>query len=289
MVEWQHGLSTELTPPYLNKLDVVRDLLKDRPRHSRLYRFVADAPTTTMQRLKGLMTGGLPTFVDSGRNFASQAIEEDNILSQHSAAGRSATVLGDDTWVSLFPRAFARTFPFPSFDVRDLDTVDRGVNHHIASELSRPEWGILIAHYLGVDHCGHRYSPDHPAMGTKLSEMNRAIRRLVDTLPEDTVLLVFGDHGMTTSGDHGGDSPNELHSALFAYSNTPFHSRRSTPLTTTSPLIKDDIRRGDPTTVEQIDLAATLAFMLGLPVPFGSLGLAIPELAAGGEVTGRAL
>lgn len=47
----------------------------------------------------GLMTGGLPTFVDSGRNFASQAIEEDNILRQHSAAGRSATVLGDDTWV----------------------------------------------------------------------------------------------------------------------------------------------------------------------------------------------
>lgn len=56
-------------------------------------------------------------------------------------------------------------------------------------------------------------------------------------------------------------------------------------MTMSDPLIKDDKRRGDPTTVEQIDLAATLALMLGLPIPFGSLGLVIPELAAGGEVT----
>ncbi len=26
--------------------------------------------------------------------------------------------------------------------------------------------------------------------------------------PADTVLMVFGDHGMTDSGDHGGDSNN---------------------------------------------------------------------------------
>lgn len=35
--------------------------------------------------------------------------------------------------VNLFPREFARAFPFPSFNVRDLDTVDLGVNHHIGT------------------------------------------------------------------------------------------------------------------------------------------------------------
>jgi len=35
-----------------------------------------------MQRLKGLTTGGLPTFVDIGKNFGSSAIEEDNIIDQ---------------------------------------------------------------------------------------------------------------------------------------------------------------------------------------------------------------
>lgn len=42
-------------------------LLKDEPDHSLLAKFYADPPTTTMQRLKGLTTGGLPTFMDAGR------------------------------------------------------------------------------------------------------------------------------------------------------------------------------------------------------------------------------
>ncbi len=33
--------------------------------HARLYQFIADAPTVTMQRLKGLTSGGLPTFLDA--------------------------------------------------------------------------------------------------------------------------------------------------------------------------------------------------------------------------------
>ena len=29
---------------------------------------------------------------------------------------------------------------------------------------------------------------------------------------------MFGDHGMTSDGDHGGDSPSELEAGMFAYS-----------------------------------------------------------------------
>lgn len=37
-------------------------------------------------------------------------------------------------------------------------------------------------------------------------------------MPDDAVLMVFGDHGMTPSGDHGGDSAEETEAALFVYS-----------------------------------------------------------------------
>lgn len=37
----------------------------------------------------------------------------------------------------------------------------------------------------------------------------------------DTLLLVAGDHGMTETGDHGGDSQREVNAALFVYSKTP--------------------------------------------------------------------
>lgn len=44
---------------------------------------------------------------------------------------------------------------------------------------------------------------------------------LIDHLGNDTLLLVAGDHGMTATGDHGGDSDEELDAALFVYSKTP--------------------------------------------------------------------
>jgi len=50
-----------------NQLPFVADLLTNKSDRSKLFKFIADPPTTTMQRLKGLTTGGLPTFVDAGK------------------------------------------------------------------------------------------------------------------------------------------------------------------------------------------------------------------------------
>ncbi len=41
------------------EIPTIERFLAERPGKSWLLRFVADAPTTTMQRLKGLTTGGL--------------------------------------------------------------------------------------------------------------------------------------------------------------------------------------------------------------------------------------
>ena len=61
----------------------------------------------------------------------------------------------------------------------DLDTVDRGVSKELASELRASHtWDVLVAHFLGVDHAGHKYGPDHPEMGRKLTEMNQVTKRL---------------------------------------------------------------------------------------------------------------
>ena len=41
---------------------------------------------------------------------------------------------------------------------------------------------------------------------------------MVEKLGERSVLFVFGDHGMTRTGDHGGDSADEVDAALLIYS-----------------------------------------------------------------------
>lgn len=46
-------------------------------------------------------------------------------------------------------------------------------------------------------------------------------RSVIETLDKDTVLFVMGDHGMTRTGDHGGDSADEVDAALFVYSPKP--------------------------------------------------------------------
>ena len=40
----------------------------------------------------------------------------------------------------------------------------------------------------------------------------------MEAMDNDTILFVFGDHGMTSSGDHGGDSKDEVHAGLAVFS-----------------------------------------------------------------------
>jgi phosphatidylinositol glycan class O len=44
----------------------------------------------------------------------------------------------------------------------------------------------------------------------------------MELMDDQTTLVVFGDHGMTESGNHGGGSENEMRTVLFAYQKTPF-------------------------------------------------------------------
>ncbi|XP_004600272.2 GPI ethanolamine phosphate transferase 3 isoform X1 [Sorex araneus] len=249
--------------PFLGKLGTLQRMLETQPHHARLYQSKADPPTTTMQRLKALTTGSLPTFVDAGNNFASYAIVEDNLIKQFSNAGRRVVFMGDDTWKDLFPGAFSQAFFFPSFNVRDLHTVDNGILEHLYPTVDSGEWDVLIAHFLGVDHCGHKLGPHHPEMAKKLSQMDQVIQGLVERLQNDTLLVVIGDHGMTMSGDHGGDSELEVSAALFLYSPTALFP--SAP-------------PEEPEVVPQINLVPTLALLLGLPIPFGNIGEVIVDL-----------
>lgn len=207
--QWREDLGLAQERPFDNKLPVVHSLLRRKPLQSLLVPFYADPPTTTLQRLKGLTTGGFPTFLEVKDDFDSHGMEitEDNILDLLLGANKSLVFMGDDTWMALYPQQFKRAFPFPSFNVKDLHTVDNGVNKHLAEEMGKDDWDVIIAHFLGVDHVGHRYGPFHPAMKDKLLQMNAVIEDLVNLMEEqdmqDTLLFVFGDHGMTDDGNHG--------------------------------------------------------------------------------------
>ncbi|CAL8279762.1 unnamed protein product [Merluccius merluccius] len=267
--------SNKTPRPYENKLPVLEEMTSLRPAHSRLYPFRADPPTTTMQRIKGFTTGSLPTFIDVGNNFASSAILEDNIIHQFGKIGKRLVFMGDDTWENLFPKKFQRSLPFPSFNVKDLHTVDNGILQHLYSTMVGEDWDVLVAHFLGVDHCGHRFGPDHPAMGHKLTQMDGVIRSVMERLHNDTLLVVMGDHGMTDTGDHGGESQKETDAALFLYSPTP--------------LFPGPPSQSEPEVVPQTDLVPTLSLLLGAPIPYSNVGqVLLPLFPADSQTEGAA-
>lgn len=138
-----------------NGLPSISRLVRDEPKRAHLFKFIADPPTTTMQRIKALTTGSLPTFIDAGSNFDSYMIEDDNIIRQLHARGKSIVVLGDDTWLSLFDeRLVTRHFTYPSFNIKDLDSNDLNVERELKNvfthEREMIEWNFIVAHLLGL-------------------------------------------------------------------------------------------------------------------------------------------
>lgn len=269
----------DAAPYFHNNLPILHDLMQKQPDGAILLKFLADPPTTTLQRLKGLTTGSLPTFIDAGSNFDGDAISEDNWLLQLHKRNKSVAFMGDDTWDKLFKDYInpKLNFPYESLNVWDLHTVDNGVIEHMTPLLERnrsKEWDVLIGHFLGVDHVGHRFGPNHLAMKEKLNQMNNFIEDTISKIDDKTLLIVMGDHGMDRTGNHGGDSLEELESTIFFYSKSKkFHINRHDASAYNTSNQGEHYRA-----VNQIDLVPTISLLMGLPVPHNNLGFPIDEL-----------
>lgn len=307
---------------------------------------VADAPTTTAQRLKAISTGVVPAFIEAGSNFNSDRVADDSLVAQarrlsvrrkEGSVTGGAVVVGDDTWLSLYPaHLWKRAAVFPSFDVRDLDSNDIGVEAQLEAILadesptSPHAAPLVIAHFLGIDHAGHRFNAQNLHMDRKIVEIDASLRGISTTLSKrakstntTTMLLVLGDHGMTNSGDHGGDAPQETDTFLFAQLFGGTHDAHAT----SSPLVREQQRRrftaaceegnqqvdpelcrlwgcGDAALLthapnggerigatRQVDVVPTIASLLAMAIPFSNVGRVIPEvihLAGGTQMRLRA-
>ncbi|XP_031380819.1 GPI ethanolamine phosphate transferase 3 isoform X2 [Punica granatum] len=280
--------------PWMDRLPVLQKLAFGEGSSARIFKAIADPPTTSLQRLKGLTTGGLPTFIDVGNSFGAPAIVEDNLIHQLVENGKRVVMMGDDTWVQLFPHHFRKSYPFPSFNVKDLHTVDNGCIDNLLPTLYEEDWDVLIAHFLGVDHAGHIFGVDSAPMIEKLEQYNGVLEKVIDALEsqsrpgglhENTYLLVMGDHGQTLNGDHGGGSPEEVETSTFAMS----FRRPPSPIVPELdiPCEFDLERRSCISNFQQLDFAATVSALMGIPFPFGSIGHVNPEMYALAVNTGN--
>jgi len=111
----------------------------------------------------------------------------------------------------------------PDQDVRILDLNDNLASKNIYDELDKgSDFQFLIAHLIGMDHAGHAYDGRHPELTRKMHDIEMIVETTIEKMDDETTLVVFGDHGMTQEGSHGGSSDEEMRTVFFAYQKTPF-------------------------------------------------------------------
>ncbi|VVB10657.1 unnamed protein product [Arabis nemorensis] len=232
------------------------------------YHAKAAPPTVTMPRLKAMVSGAIGGFLDVAFNFNTQALLDDNLLGQFFRIGWKMVMLGDETWLNLFPGLFMRHDGVSSFFVKDTVQVDRNVSRHLPTELNSDDWYLLILHYLGLDHVGHTGGRNSPLMAAKLKEMDDIVRtmhlRAIMDRSHDqgqTLLIVVSDHGMTENGNHGGSSYEETDS-LMLFIGLSSNISENAAVTNNEAF--------------QVDLAPTLALLFGVPIPKNNVGVLVP-------------
>jgi GPI ethanolamine phosphate transferase 3 subunit O len=97
-------------------------------------------------------------------------------------------------------------------------------------------------------------------------------------MDDDTTLIVYGDHGMTEDGNHGGGSDLELRTVFFAYQKKPL------PFFDTYSRNEAEFYDRDHQ-MKLLDIPATVSLVLDLPIPFSNLGVLNPLLAPFGDIT----
>lgn len=122
-------------------------------------------------------------------------------------------------------------------------------------------------------------STDTPSthMIPKQREMDGIVKQIFTAIESEphfqsTLFVICGDHGMNDAGNHGASSPGETSPALVFMS--PKFKALQKSLQAPVPEA-DDFQYYS--TVEQSDLAPTLAALLGFPVPKNNLGALIPD------------
>ncbi|XP_047955777.1 GPI ethanolamine phosphate transferase 2 [Salvia hispanica] len=229
------------------------------------YHAKAAPPTVTMPRLKAMVSGAIGGFLDVASNFNTQAFLEDNLIAQFRRIGWKMMMLGDETWLKLFPNMFDKHDGVSSFFVKDTIEVDYNVSRHLTNELCHTDNDLLILHYLGLDHVGHIGGRNSALMSPKLMEMDRVIERIHSTLVQEmkqrrTLMVVVSDHGMTDGGNHGGSSYEETDSLALFISAEKISDAEN---------IKE---------AYQVDIASTLALLFGVPIPKNNVGTVMTDV-----------
>ena len=210
-----------------------------------------------------LMTGAWPDISDGPAMNTpyeeTPAWTQDNLFSAAHRAGLATAVSGFNWWEKLIPQAAVDVhFYTPGED----QAADRQVMDAALPWLKSGNYPFILIHIDQVDYAGHYQggprSPNWDAAATRADALLKEIVSYLN-LTQDTVIIV-SDHGQIDQGGHGGQEAINLVEPLV--------------------LAGAGVKPGQYADIQQVDVAPTVAVLLGLNIPATAQGFVKTDMLA---------
>lgn len=220
----------------------------------------ASRVTMTSAAIFSFGTGRRGDFSHVVLNLHARNMGFNSIVANARAAGIRTGLVGDPTWSQAYDH----------FDTEYLDDKDVSIETDNSVEMldaatrmmtTEPRPGLMVAHVISPDHQGHAFGTASTKYLAFLKVFDADLEKFLKRVPDDTTAFVVSDHGATDTGAHGTDITSVRRTPLFAFGPGIASNR-------------DGLR------FEQVDLAPTMAAVLGIAGPAHGRGTVASELLA---------
>ena len=188
------------------------------------------------------------------RNETAQATLFEDLFTIARVAHLRTGTVGDQVWVGLYPTGWDVTRAEPHL-------LAVGVDDDAATFLSAEALQTLdlpldvgVYHFPTPDHMAHGYGVASPVYETYIKGFDAQLDVMLERFSRDTTVIVVGDHGATMAGIHGSNTDEQRRTLMVAYGPGIVAGAHALP------------------PVDEIDLAPTMAALLGISTPRSARG-----------------
>jgi len=204
-------------------------------------------PSGTSQEIHGVTT-----------NWYEGLLKVDHLFASAARSGKSTAVVAGKGWVELYGDSIDRVYAFDdSADDYDQKVFEQALA--ILQEKQLPD--LMVVHFGGVDHASHEHGGASAEALETARTIDGYIRQLLDAydLTRRTAILT-ADHGHIDTGGHGGWEPEVLNVPLL--------------------LVGRGVVPGTRGPALQVDIAPTIAALLGMSPPSHSIGTILDDVVS---------
>ena len=222
-------------------------------------------PSFSLPGRATLLTGAWPDVHGQTTNMKPRPVAVEHLFQVARRRGVGTTLAAGPAPFQLFDPWVDRRIPFPEagpdLDLPALEAELPVRGEVVDKELGAAPDGFFMAELTSVDEAGHRWGGASAAYAQMAARVDAVLRQAVDRLDlTRTTLVVTTDHGHTDRGGHGGSEA----------------SVTRIPLVLAGAAVRPG-RRGH---ARHIDVAPTVAVLLGLSIPAASQGWPLLEYLA---------